>query len=252
MNFSVPSRDWRQRDEALAIAAEALGVPAYPDLLVWADLPPSRQGELRNNDQRRDNVDGKMTLGEGARPRGGLLILDDFIGSGATLREAARVLRKGAVLGIDLVPDLPAWDEYANRVTFRGRNERTGAYVTLLESVRQDRRRRLTLFDQEYVERRGSKVSRRRFSLAFRTIPLPEMVALVERAGFRVTAVLGDYRGRDWDLRADCWLIMAQRCSARFSAVRPMLMQSSFSYADLMSAHCGGATCHAAVGFSMT
>ena len=129
----------------------------------------------------------------------------------ATLAEAARVVKRGAVLGIDLVPDLPAWDEYENKVRFRGRRESDGAHVTLIESVRQDHRKRLTLFDQEYVERRGSKVSRRRFSLAFRTIPLPEMVAEVERAGFRVSAVLGDYRGRDWDLRADCWLIMAQR-----------------------------------------
>jgi ubiquinone/menaquinone biosynthesis C-methylase UbiE len=129
----------------------------------------------------------------------------------ATLVEAARVLRKGATLGIDLVPDLPAWEEYDNRITFRGKNDRTGAHVTLLETVRQDRRRRLTLFDQEYVERRGSRVERHRFSLTFRTLPLPQMVARVERAGFRVTAVLGDYRGRPWDLRADVWLILAER-----------------------------------------
>jgi ubiquinone/menaquinone biosynthesis C-methylase UbiE len=129
----------------------------------------------------------------------------------ATLAEAARVLRKGATLGIDLVPDLPAWEEYDDRVTFRGRNERTGSHVTLRESVRQDRRRHLTLFDQEYAERRGSKTRRHRFSLTFRTLPLPEMVARVERAGFRATAVLGDYRGRAWDLRADVWLILAQK-----------------------------------------
>ena len=128
-----------------------------------------------------------------------------------TLAEARRVLKKGATLGVDLVPDLPAWEEYENRVRFRGRNERTGAHVTLFETVRQDRRRRLTLFDQEYVERRGSQARRHRFSLAFRTLPLPEMVAEVEAAGFKVTAVLGDYRGRAWDLRADAWLILAQR-----------------------------------------
>jgi SAM-dependent methyltransferase len=129
----------------------------------------------------------------------------------ATLREAARVLRPGAVLGIDLVPDLLAWDEYENRVTFRGRNERTGANVRLLETVRQDRKRRLTLFDQEYVERKGTTTRTHRFSLAFRTLPLPAMVARVEQSGFRVTAVLGDYRGRPWDLRAGVWLVLAQR-----------------------------------------
>jgi ubiquinone/menaquinone biosynthesis C-methylase UbiE len=129
----------------------------------------------------------------------------------ATLSEAARVLCKGGVLGVDLVPDLPAWDEYENRVTFRGRNERTGAHVTLFETVRQDRRRRLTLFDQEYVERRGARARRYRFSLTFRTLPLPAMIARVEKAGFRATAVLGDYRGRAWDLRAEAWLILAQK-----------------------------------------
>jgi ubiquinone/menaquinone biosynthesis C-methylase UbiE len=129
----------------------------------------------------------------------------------ATLAEVARVLRRGGVLGVDLVPDLPAWEEYQNRVTFRGKNDRTGAHVTLRESVRQDRRRRLTLFDQEYAERRGSRTRRHRFSLAFRTLPLPAMVGHVEKAGFRATAVLGDYGGRAWDLRADAWIILAQK-----------------------------------------
>jgi hypothetical protein len=47
--------------------------------------------------------------------------------------------------------------------------------------------------------------------LTFRTLPLPAMVNRVEAAGFRVAAVLGDYRGRAWDLRADVWLLLAQR-----------------------------------------
>ena len=45
-----------------------------------------------------------MTLGAGERPRGGVLLLDDFIGSGATLREAARVLRKQGKLTAAIVP----------------------------------------------------------------------------------------------------------------------------------------------------
>lgn len=104
---ALPSRDWKQRGEALAIAAEALGVPGLPDLLVWSSEPAARQGELRNNDQRRENVDGKMTLGTAAKPRGDVVLLDDFIGSGATLREAGRVLRRqlkgiGAVVPLTL------------------------------------------------------------------------------------------------------------------------------------------------------
>jgi hypothetical protein len=128
-----------------------------------------------------------------------------------TLRAAARVLRRGGVLGIDLVPDLPAWDEYRDRVRFRGRRESDGAHIKLIESVRQDRRRRLTIFDQDFVERRGSTSRSHRFSLTFRTLPLPEIVARVEKSGFRATAVLGDYNGRAWDLRADVWLILASR-----------------------------------------
>ena len=80
-----------------------------------------------------------------------------------------------------------------------------------LESVRQDPRKKLTIFDQEYVEQRGGRSVRHRVSLTFRTVPLPQMVARVEKAGFCVTAVLGDYRGRAWDLRADVWLLLAAR-----------------------------------------
>ncbi len=121
------------------------------------------------------------------------------------------MLRRGGMLGVDLVPDLPAWDEYRDRTRLKGRLGRSSGQVTLVESVRQDRRRKLTIFDQEYVERRGKRTERHRFSLTFRTLPLPEMVSRVEKAGFRVTAVLGDYRGRVWDLRAEVWLLLASR-----------------------------------------
>jgi len=100
---AVPSRDWQQRGEALAIAAAELGVPALPELLVWREEPAARQGALRNNDQRRENVENTMKLGAGS-VRGDVLVLDDFIGSGATLKEAARVLRKDAKLKAAIVP----------------------------------------------------------------------------------------------------------------------------------------------------
>jgi ubiquinone/menaquinone biosynthesis C-methylase UbiE len=129
----------------------------------------------------------------------------------ATLAEARRVLCRGGAFGIDLVPDLPAWDEYQNKTRLRGRLSRAAGHVTLVESVRQDRRKNLTTFDQEYVERRGGRAVRHRFSLTFRTLPLPQMVDRVEKAGFRVNAALGDYRGRAWDLRADVWLLLAVR-----------------------------------------
>jgi hypothetical protein len=37
------------------------------------------------------------------------------------------------------------------------------------------------------------------------------MTGQLERAGFRVDAVLGDYRGRPWDDRADVWILMAKK-----------------------------------------
>ena len=33
----------------------------------------------------------------------------------------------------------------------------------------------------------------------------------LERAGFEVRAVLGDYRGRAWDERADVWILLAEK-----------------------------------------
>jgi ubiquinone/menaquinone biosynthesis C-methylase UbiE len=139
----------------------------------------------------------------------------------ASLAEVARVLKPGGAFGVDLVPDLPAWDEYANKTRLRGRLRPSAGRVTLIESVRQDRRRKLTIFDQEYVETLGRRTLRHRFSLTFRTLPLPQMVAKIEQAGFRVTAVLGDYRGRAWDLRADVWLLLATRAgSARLTGRR--------------------------------
>ncbi|HEX7136718.1 MAG TPA: class I SAM-dependent methyltransferase [Vicinamibacterales bacterium] len=126
-----------------------------------------------------------------------------------TLKSASRVLRAGGTFGIDLVPDVPNWREYENRVQLRGRAG--AAHLTLIESVRQDRRRRLTTFEQCYVERRNGRTREHRFELVFRTITVPQMTKALSRAGFDVTAVLGDYDGRGWDARADVWIILAKR-----------------------------------------
>ena len=127
----------------------------------------------------------------------------------ATLASVARVIAPGGTFGIDLVPDVPKWREYSNRVQLRG--QAGGAQLTLIESVRQDRQRRLTTFEQKYVERRGSRTREHRFDLTFRTLSVPQMMQQLERAGFTVDAVLGDYRGRPWDDRADVWIIMAKK-----------------------------------------
>jgi len=127
----------------------------------------------------------------------------------ATLASVGRIVRRGGTFGIDLVPDVPKWREYENRVQLRGRAR--GAQLTLIESVRQDPKRHLTTFEQTYVERRGTATREHRFDLTFRTLTVRQMTGQLERAGFRVDAVLGDYRGRPWDERADVWIIMAKK-----------------------------------------
>ena len=127
----------------------------------------------------------------------------------ATLASVARVVARGGTFGIDLVPDVPKWREYENRVQLRGRAG--GAQLTLIESVRQDPKRHLTTFEQTYIERRGANTQEHRFDLTFRTVSVRQMTRQLEDAGFAIHAVLGDYRGRAWDDRADVWIIMAKK-----------------------------------------
>jgi len=127
----------------------------------------------------------------------------------ATLSSVRHVVMSGGLFGIDLVPDVPNWREYDNRVQFRGRAA-GGVHLTLVESVRQDPRRRLTTFVQTYVERRGRKIREHRFELRFRTLSVRQMTERLEQAGFVVDAVLGDYQGRPWDERSDVWIILAR------------------------------------------
>jgi SAM-dependent methyltransferase len=128
-----------------------------------------------------------------------------------TLREAARVLVPGGTIGIDLVPDVPAWREYTRKVVFFSPDGPHGLPLTLRETVRQDTRRGITTFEQEYVEGRGRTRRVTPFTIRFRTLPVPAMVSRLHRAGFDVDAVLGDYRGQPWDPRAEAWIIMARR-----------------------------------------
>jgi hypothetical protein len=128
----------------------------------------------------------------------------------AALESAHEVLAPGGVLGLDLVPDVPQWKEYTDRVQLRGHGPR-GTHFTLIESVRQDPRRRLTTFIQEYRVRKGRTITTHSFTLTFRTVPVRTMARRLASAGFRVKAVLGDYRGRPWDERADVWIILAEK-----------------------------------------
>ena len=129
----------------------------------------------------------------------------------ATLTDVRRVLARNGIFGLELVADLPAWEEYRDKVTLRGKRGPHGKPIKLVESVTQDRRKRITRFEQEFVEGRGTGATRRRFRLAFRNLTVPQMVERLERAGMEVVALLGDYQGGPWDLRAEVWIILARK-----------------------------------------
>ncbi|MEP6782811.1 MAG: class I SAM-dependent methyltransferase, partial [Acidobacteriota bacterium] len=129
----------------------------------------------------------------------------------ATLKEVERVLARKGTFGLELVADLPAWEEYSRHTSLRGKRGPKGKPIVLIESVKQDRRNHITRFEQEFIEGRGKTASRKKFTLAFRTLSVPQMVQRLEKAGLEVSALLGDYQGGPWDLRADVWIILARR-----------------------------------------
>jgi hypothetical protein len=127
----------------------------------------------------------------------------------AALLSIRRALSPGGTFGLELVPDVPRWREYDNRVQLQG-SARGGAHLTLIESVEQDRLRRRTTFRQRYIERHGRRRRDHDFYLTFRTLSVPQMTRRLERAGFQIDAVLGDYRGRPWSEDAEMWIILAR------------------------------------------
>jgi SAM-dependent methyltransferase len=129
----------------------------------------------------------------------------------ATLKEVARVVEHDGMFVLELVADLPAWGEYSKRVSLNGRRTPGGSQITLIESVRQDAPKGLTIFDQEFIERRGRAVRRRAFALTFRTLSVPQMSRRLLAAGFALEALLGDYDGGPWHRQADAWIIIARK-----------------------------------------
>jgi ubiquinone/menaquinone biosynthesis C-methylase UbiE len=197
--------------------------------VVGIDRSPSMLSRARKR-ARRSKLAGSLTLVRGdirhlpfgsesfglvAAPYGVLQSLLDDAALDAALVAAHRVLGPGGRLAIDLVSDLPAWHEYEGKIKLRGRKGSSQAHLTLIESVRQDPARGLTVFDQEFVERKGRETRTHRFSLSFRTVSVEGTSERLSRAGFRVDAVLGDYEGRPWDPRADVWLVLATKLDRR-------------------------------------
>ncbi|MFO7562085.1 MAG: RecQ family ATP-dependent DNA helicase [Enhygromyxa sp.] len=103
----IPSRTWAARAAVGAWLAARLDVPLL-ELVEYGndEQPAARQGTLANNDQRRENVRGGFCPGPDiARvPGGAVLLVDDYVGSLATLREVGQTLRKLAKLEHELVP----------------------------------------------------------------------------------------------------------------------------------------------------
>lgn len=101
----LPSRTWGARDAIAQIIASRLKLPLLSDILQWKHLPFARQGEMTNNDQRKHNVHTLMGCqNPAALTMGGVLLFDDYTGSGATLKEAARALRKEAFYRGEITP----------------------------------------------------------------------------------------------------------------------------------------------------
>ncbi|CAN5324776.1 hypothetical protein BH10PSE19_BH10PSE19_02060 [soil metagenome] len=103
--MALPSRTWLARDAVATMIAMHLRIPVILDMLVWQELPVARQGELLNNDQRQHNVTGRMQcLANKSLPPGAILLLDDYIGTGATFNEAGRALRENAKINTEIIP----------------------------------------------------------------------------------------------------------------------------------------------------
>ena len=171
-------------------------------------LPPSRRPRMIRGDMRRLPF-ADASFATVIAPYGVMQSLTDDADLAAALRDAARVLEPGGRLGIDLVPDLTSWASYHREIRFRGKL--SGEPIVLVESVRQDRRRGLTMFDEEFRVGRGRTAREHRFTLTFRTVPMPEMVERVSAAGLTIESVYGSYRGGAWTPESAVWMIQARR-----------------------------------------
>jgi len=187
---------------------DIVGVDRSPSMLARARRKTRKRLALVRADIRSLPF-GRRAFAMVLAPYGVLQSLTGRRDLSRTLASIAAIVEPGGVLAVDLVPDVPRWREYSDRVTFRGRSG--GANISLVESVRQDRPRGLTTFDERYVEQRGRRTIERRFSLVFRTLTVDGMRRALARAGFTVETVLGDYQGFPWDERADVWIVLARR-----------------------------------------
>lgn len=101
----MPSRTWCARNAVAQLISSHLHIPVIDNLIAWREPPVKRQGELLNNDQRHFNVHQKMHANpKAAIPAGCLILLDDYIGSGNTIKEAGRAIREMKTVHNEIVP----------------------------------------------------------------------------------------------------------------------------------------------------
>lgn len=99
----IPSLTWAHRAVSARLFARASNC-SIVDCLDWEKKPVQRQGELLNNDQRKANVQNKMHATRDLGDISTVLLLDDYWGSGNTMKEAARALRKTGGFKGEIVP----------------------------------------------------------------------------------------------------------------------------------------------------
>jgi hypothetical protein len=130
----------------------------------------------------------------------------------AAFNAIARVLTPGGSLWIDVAVEVPRWPEYRNRVRWRQPKGSTRD-ATLIESVRQDRAKRVTVFRQVYTQRQRSRTIKRDFELCFYTPTMGQLRSQLAAAGF-VVEPPRDYEGRAWHSRSETLVVRARSAVA--------------------------------------
>ena len=127
----------------------------------------------------------------------------------------SRVLAPGGVFGLDLVPDVPRWQEFAPREP--ARHARSAWRAGDADRIRASGPRSRPDHLRPGVRRRHRPRAPHASLLAdiSRTVGIQPLRRRLERAGFRIDAVLGSYDGAPWDPRADVWVILASNIWTR-------------------------------------
>jgi ubiquinone/menaquinone biosynthesis C-methylase UbiE len=125
------------------------------------------------------------------------------------LHAVGRVLAPGGSVWIDVAVEVARWPEYRNRVRWRQpKQDARGA--TLVESVRQDRATRMTIFRQVFTQRRRNATIKRDFELCFYTPSVAQLRRQLASAGL-VMEPPRDHEGRAWHTGSATLVVLARK-----------------------------------------